>query len=357
VAQSPAVRVAVAVPIEREITDNEECTGHTEAVESVDIRARVTGYLDKVRFKDGAEVKEGDLLFEIDPRPFQAAYDQAVAQVKLREADRKFRLAELNRAKQLIDKNAISGSDYDQIVAQHDQAVAALAAAQADADSARLNLEFTKLASPIAGVTSRTQITRGNLVKADQTLLTSVVSVEPMYVYFDVDERTILEVQQHIREGKIKLRDKEKETIPVTMAVANQDGFPHQGVIDFGENRFDQNTGTVRVRAVFPNPKPAKGTRVLTPGLFARVRIPLGEPYKSLVVAERAIGADQGQKYVLVVNDKNEVEYRRVTLGKLENRLRVITDGLQAGQRVIVSGLQRVRPGSIVEPKLVNMEN
>ncbi len=200
----PPALVTVALPMERETYDYEDFTGHTAPVESVDIRARVTGYLDKIAFKDGADVKEGDILFEIDPRPFKAALDQAVAQVNLRAADLKYRRAERERAEELLPKNAVSKSDYDQAVAMQDQAAAALDAAQAAERSAQLNLDFTTLRSPITGVMSRTQITRGNLVQADQTLLSNVVSVDPMYVYFDVDEPTILEVQEKVLRRQVE---------------------------------------------------------------------------------------------------------------------------------------------------------
>jgi membrane fusion protein, multidrug efflux system len=349
-----AVPVSVALPIEKEIVDYEDFTGRTDAVESVDIRARVTGYLDKVCFQEGAEVKKGDLLFEIDPRPFQAQYDQASSQVKLCEADLKFRKSDLDRVKQLMAQNAVSGSDFDQSVASHDKAAAALATAQAAEEAARLNLDFTKLYSPIDGEISRARITKGNLVNADQTLLTSVVSVDPMYVYFDIDELTILRVQQGVRLGTIKVRVADE--IPAWMGLGNEDGYPREGYLDFAENRLDPDTGTIQVRGVFPNPKPSVGSRVLRPGLFTRVRVFVGSPYKAILVPERALGADQGQKYLLVVNDKNEVEYRPVTVGKLDGQLRAIATGLKAGERVIVNGLQRVRPGTTVVPKIVDID-
>lgn len=352
--ESVAVPVTVSVPIEGKTIDREEFSGRTEAVESVEIRARVTGYLNKVCYREGAEVKQGDLLFEIDRRPFEAKHAREVATVKGREADVQLRELELKRAKTLLPDKAISESDYDRAVAAHDQAVAALAAAQASVEEARLELDFTRLLSPIAGEISRAQVTSGNLVNADQTLLTSVVSVDPMYVYFDIDERTILNLEQAIRDGRIQASG-ERE-VPVWMGLANEEGFPHQGVIDFAENRFDAGTGTIRVRGVFKNPKPAVGERPLMPGLFARVCVFVSQPYQALMVAERALGNDQGQNYLLVVNAKNEVEYRRVTVGRLDGQLRVIREGLQAGERVIVNGQQRVRPGDTVVPKLVAME-
>jgi RND family efflux transporter MFP subunit len=353
VAPPTAVTVTVSTPIEREVFDYEDFTGRTEAVESVEIRARVTGYLEKICFKEGSEVNQGDLLFEIDPRPFKARYDQVTAQIKVREANVQYRQAELARGRALLPQNAISQSDFDQMAAAYAEAVASVTAAEASAEEAKLNLDFTRIASPIAGRISRASITEGNLVRADDTLLTTVVSVDPMYAYFDVNERTILRIGRNVRQGKIQARDGEK--IPVLMALADDEAFPHQGTIDFADNRVDPGTGTIRVRGVFPNPKPDRGNRVLMPGLFARLRVPIGEPYKALMVTERAVGTDQGQKYLLVVNEQGRVEYRRVRVGRLEDGLRVIKAGLHAGERVIVSGLQRVRPGVPVESQTVDM--
>jgi len=352
-APPPVVQVTVALPIQRDVVDYEDFTGRTEAVESVEIRARVTGYLDRILFEEGAEVKKDAPLFVIDPRPFKADYDRDVAQVAVREANLTYREAELARGKLLVAQKAMSQSNFDEIVAAYGEAAAAVTAAKANTEGAKLNLDFTAIASPIDGRISRAAVTRGNLVKADVTLLTTVVSVDPMYVYFDMDEPTILRVQQSIREGKIKAKDPSK--IPVMMGLGNEAGFPHEGTIDFADNRLDPGTGTIRVRGVFTNPKPAVGSRVLLPGLFCRVRVPLGDPYPAILVAERALGSDLGQKYVLVVDDKNEVQYRTVQVGRLDSGLRVILVGLQAGERVIVTGLQRVRPGAKVEAKVVQM--
>jgi RND family efflux transporter MFP subunit len=354
---TPPARVTVALPLERETCNFEEASGRTEAVESVEIRSRVTGYLDKINFYDGAEVKQGDVLFEIDARPFIAARDQAAAQVNLRKADLEFRTAELERANKLINDNAISKSDFDQIVGAKAQAVAAVAAAEASERAAQLDVDFTKLIAPINGAVSRTKITRGNLVQADQTILTTIVSVDPMYVYFNIDERTILGLQERLRKGTIKA--KKGELIPVWMELDDNEGFRHKGYVDFAENRFDWKTGTIQLRAVFENPKPETGARVLLPGLYAKVRIPVSEVYKAIMIAEIAICDQQGQKYVFVVNDKNkdknEVEIRPVVLGKKEGRLRVIQEGLKMTDRVIVTGIQRVRPGAVVEPKVADM--
>lgn len=353
--QAVAVPVTVALPIERGIVDYEEFNGRTEAVEIVDIRARVTGYLDVIHFQDGAEVKKGDLLYEIDPRPFIAAHDRSKSQVELCKADVKFREAERKRAETLLPKSAISQSEADQILATYSQAVASLAAAEASERADALNVNFTKVISPINGVTSRSQITRGNLVQADQTVLTTIVSVDPMYAYFNMDDNTILRLQEMVRTGRIQVKN--DEFLPVLMQVSEEQGFRHDGVVDFGENRFDPNTGTIRLRGVFPNPKPQLGTRLLMPGLFAKIRIPIGNPRKTLLVADSAIVRDQGQKCVRVVDSNNKVENRPVTVGRLEGGMRVIEKGLNPDERVIVVGGQRVRPGDPVTPELKKMED
>ncbi|MEN6450171.1 MAG: efflux RND transporter periplasmic adaptor subunit [Thermoguttaceae bacterium] len=354
-ASQPAVPVSVAVPIQQKVADYEDFTGRLEAVGKVEIRSRVTGYLDKVCFVEGTEVKKGDLLFEIDARPFQAKYDQALAKIELCEADLRFRKAELARKSELVKKSAVSRSDYDQSVAAHDQAKAALAAAKAAAEEAKLNLGYTKLYSPVDGEVGRALIRNGNLVLADQTELTTVVPVDPVYGYFFVDERTILEVKEAIRTAKIKVKDNEE--VPVQMGLMTEQGYPHQGYLDFMDNQLDPNTGTMRVRGVFANPKPAVGSRVLKAGYFARVRVMSSEMQDALMISERAIGVDQSQKYVLVVDDKNVVQYRPVTpwAGRFVDSLQVIESGLKPNDRVIVSGLQRVRPGMTVVPKVVDM--
>jgi len=354
-APPPVAQVTVALPIQRDVVDHEDFTGRTEAVESVEIRARVTGYLDRILFEEGSEVKKDAPLFVIDPRPFKAEYDRDLAQVAVREANLTYREAELARGKLLVVQKAMSQSNFDEIVASHGEAGAAVTAAKANTEVSKLNLDFTAIASPIDGQTSKAAVTRGNLVKADLTLLTTVVSVDPMYVYFDMDEQTILRVKQNVREGKIKAKEPTK--IPVMMGLGNEAGFPHEGTIDFADNRLDSGTGTIRVRGVFANPKPATGSRVLLPGLFCRVRVPLGDPYQAILVAERALGSDLGQKYVLVVDDQGEVQYRTVQIDRLDGGLRVIQGGLQAGQQVIVTGLQRVRPGAKVEAKVVQMSD
>jgi RND family efflux transporter MFP subunit len=343
--------VTVSYPVERDVTDYADYTARTAAVDSVEVRARVWGYLDKVNFKEGALVKKEDVLFEIDPRIYQAALDQAEGNCASLDARLKRLEADLKRAQRLVGTGAMSQEDYDKIVGDRGEAVASLQASRAALNRAKLDLEYTKVTAPVNGRVGRKIVTEGNLVQSgDQaggTLLTTIVSVDPMYAYFDVDEQTVLRVRQLIREGKAKsARDVE---IPVFLGLANEAGFPHQGTINFVDNQVNPKTGTLRLRGVFPN----EG-EVLSPGFFARVRVPIGHPYQSLLVTERAIDTDQGQKVLYIVNDKSEVVSRPVRVGALHDGMRVIEDGLKPGERVIVIGLQQVRPGMTVEPKLVD---
>jgi RND family efflux transporter MFP subunit len=345
--------VVVSNPVARKVTDYAVFTGRTEAVKSVEIRARVDGYLIRMPFQEGADVKKGDLLFQIDPRPYQATYDQAAAQValckaRLTQADADFaRTVELGKT-----PGAISKQDVDRFAALKGEAAAQLAAAEATAASAQLNLEFTNVVSPIDGMVSRYYVTEGNLVQSGQmgngTLLTKVVSIDPMYVVFYVDEQTLLYARRLIREGKAKsARDSE---IPIQLGLSDSDAFPYRGVINFVDNQIDTKTGTLLVRGAFPNKD-----RILSPGLMARVRVPIGEPHDALLVTERAIDTDQGQKILYVVNAKNEVMSRPIRMGALHSGLRVIESGINPDDRVIVNGLQRVRPGVVVDPKMVEM--
>ena len=342
--------VLVSRPVTREVTDFEDFTGRSDAVFSVEVRARVTGYLDKVLFEDGSEVKEGDLLFQIDPRPYEAALAAAEATVIQSEAHQNRLKADHRRASNLFTRGAISREEVDRIVGDYAEASAAVGIAKAQRDLAKLNLEFTKVTAPIGGRTSRRLVDPGNLVQADQTALTTIVSLDPIYVYFDIDERTLLRLRRLIREGRIKPRTEAE--VPVLVGLSDEEGYPHRGFINFSDNRVDPSTGTLRVRGVMPNPKPAQGSfRFLSPGLFMRVRLPIGTPHQSILIDEQALGTDQGKKFLYVVNDKNEIVYRPVKIGSLNEGKRVIEEGLAPGERVIVSGLQRVRPGVKVEPK------
>jgi len=352
----PPTVVVVATPLERKVTDFEYFTGRLEAVASVDVRARVTGYLQTINFKPGETVKEGDLLFLIDPRPYQADLEKAEGQVALYQAKLERAHRDYERNRPLALKGAIGQQEFDKYVGDKDEAAGGLKAAQAALAGYKLNVDFCKVTAPITGVVSRNNIDIGNLVTQDQTVLTNIVSVDPIFAYFDVDERTVLRVQQLIREGKMKSAREKGTVLNVDIGLSNDDAFPYQATVDFFDNRFNPQTGTIRMRAVLSNPKIRDTIPTFTPGLFVRVRVPIGPPHQSMLVTERALGTDQGQKYVLIVDDKNVVQARPVQVGSLQQGLRVIDSGIQASDRVIINGLQRVRPGITVDPKPGKME-
>ena len=344
--------VTVSHPVERDVTDHADFTGRTAAVDSVEVRARVPGYLDKVNFKEGALVKKDDKLFEIDPRQYRADLERARGTVAQYDA-RVHRLErDYRRVKNLLARGAVGQEEYDRYESDYREAAANLDVAKANRDLATLNMGYTRVTAPVSGRVSRYVVTVGNLIQSgDQnggTLLTTIVSVDPMYVYFDMDERTVLRVRHLIREGKASAA-REAEW-PVSLGLATEEGFPHQGTINFEDNQVNPKTGTLRVRGVFRNKD-----ELLSPGLFARVRVPIGRAHRGLLVTDRAVDTDQGQKVLYVVNEKNEVVSRAVRLGALHHGLREVAEGLNAGERVIVSGLQQVRPGVTVEPRLVDM--
>jgi multidrug efflux system membrane fusion protein len=349
--------VPVSQPIERQVTDFVDFTGRTDAVQSVDVRARVTGYLVQMPFKEGTEVKKGDLLFEIDPRPYQAQLDQAQSQVALTQAQLLLAKTTLARDRRVnIDvPGSISAQQLDQDQAAVDEATARVKAAQAATEAYRLNLEFTRVTSPIDGMVSRYYLTLGNLVNQDQTLLTTVVSLDPMYAYFDMDEATLLNVRRAIKEGRIKV-PKDRADIPIYMALHGEQGFPHRGTFNFINNVVNPSTGTILVRASFDNPTISGRVRLLTPGMFVRIRLPIGEPHRALLVVDRALGSDQGIRFVYVVDSQNKIQYRRVTPGPLQDDgLRVIEEGVTKDDWVVVGALQRVRPRMEVRPDQVAM--
>jgi multidrug efflux system membrane fusion protein len=346
----------VSEPIQRQITDYVDFTGRTDAVQSVNIIPRVTGYLMKMPFTEGAEVKgpkdgkPGDLLFEIDPRPYQAQFDQAQGQVYLNEARVKEAKADNSRARELAKTpGAIAQQDLDRYQAAEEEAIASVQAAKASLEVFKLNLNFCQVTAPIDGQVSRYYLTLGNLVNQDQTLLTTVVSLDPMYVYFDMDEPTVLRIRTAINDGRIKRP--QDGVLPVLIGLQNKPGYPYEGRINFVNNQVNSATGSISVRGVVQNPKPDGGARLLSPGMFARIRLPIGQPHPALLVIDRALGSDQGLKYLYVLDANNTVEYRRVETGALqEDGLRVITSGLQPNDRVIVGGIQQARPKMKIRP-------
>jgi multidrug efflux system membrane fusion protein len=344
--------VPVSQPVQRSVTDYIDYTGRLDAVQAVDVRARVTGYLIQMPFKEGAEVKKGDLLFEIDPRPYQAQVDAAQAQVNLAEANYKLARAENVRSRAIArrDPGAISAEDLERYAAQEAQANAQVGLAKANLETARLYLGFTKVTSPIDGIVSRYYYTLGNLVTQDSTLLTTVVSYDPMYAYFDMEERVILRLREMINQGKLQV-PADRTNIPILMGLEGEEGYPHRGTFDFANNTVNPSTGTIAVRAVFPNPLPPGGRRLLTPGMFVRIRVPIGSPQSAQLIIDRAIGSDQGLRFVYVVDPDNKVRYQRVQTGPLQpDGLRVITNGLAADDWVAIGALQQIRPQIQVVP-------
>ncbi len=355
VAPPQAPVVPCSQPITREVTDYVDFTGRTDAVESVDIRPRVTGYLVQMPFREGDEVKNGDLLFVVDPRPYQAQLDQAEGLVKLYQAQ--LDLSKTTFARDVnISKTpgAVSLQQLDQDRAAVGEAEAQVAAYEASLEVYKLNLNFTKVTSPIDGQVSRYYLTRGNLVVQDQTLLTTVVSMDPIYAYFDVDEPTLLRIRRAVSEGRIPVP--QRGQVPVMMGLQGEEGFPHEGTINFVNNQVNPTTGSITWRGVFPNPKPPTGFRLLSPGMFVRMRLPIGRPHSAVLVIDSAVVADQGLKYVYVVDAKNTVQYRRVTTGPLESDgMRVIEDGLKTDDLVVVGALQQVRPRMQIVPEKIPM--
>jgi RND family efflux transporter MFP subunit len=338
--------VTVAKPLVRQITDWDEYTGRLAAVESVEIRARVSGYLQSVHFQDGALVKRGDLLFVIDPRPYEAARDEARADLTSARVRLELAVNDLDRARRLFASRAISEEELDARNKEKREADSALEAAQAAEKAAALNLEFARIKAPISGRIGRKLVTVGNLVTSDgnnATLLTTLVSVDPIHVYFTADERAFLRYTRLAEQG---IRPSSRNVAnPVRLQLADEQGFPHEGVMDFVDNTVDQATGTMQGRAIFANPRGD-----LTPGLFGRIQL-LGEgPYEALIVPDQAIGTDQAQRLVYVVGEDNAVTPRPVTLGRSLGALRVIRSGLKPTDRVVINGVQRVRPGSAVKP-------
>jgi RND family efflux transporter MFP subunit len=350
--QAPAPQVSVASALERDVTEWDEFTGRLEAVESVEVRPRVTGYIESVNFTEGSTVRKGDLLFVIDPRPYRAELAKAEAELARAVARAELAVADEERSAKLLDIKAVSREEYDSRVNGSREAKADVAAARAAVDAAKLNLEFTRITAPISGRVSKAVVTAGNLVTGGSnaaSLLTTVVSLDPMYVTFEGDEQIYLKYNELSRLGeRTSSRDAAN---PVLMGLANENGYPHHGSMVFVDNQVDPRTGTIRARASFENKD-----GYLTPGLFARVKLLGHNSYRAVLVDDRAIGTDQSQKFVYVIDAQNKVTYRPVTVGRLTDGLRIVQKGLQAGETVVVNGLQRVRPGVVVAPERVAMD-
>jgi RND family efflux transporter MFP subunit len=350
-APPPLQAVTVAEVPEREITEWDEFTGRLEAVDQVEIRPRVSGYIKRVAFAEGKEVKKGEVLFEIDPRPYEADLARAEAELERARSASALAQSEVQRAGKLVDVQAISREEFDSRTSAEAQGGATVRAAEAAVQTARLNLEWTRVRSPIAGRVSNALVTAGNLVQAGPpagAVLTTVVSVDSMYLYFDSDEQTYLRYASRARSsGGTNWRT---ARLPVYLGLANESGFPHQGRLDFVDNQVDPRTGTIRIRAVFSN-----RSRALTPGLFARVKLVGTEKMNVMLVRDAAIGTDQDRKFVLVVGSGDTLAYRPIVPGRLADGLRIVTSGLKPGERIVVNGLMRVRPGMKVAPTVTAM--
>jgi multidrug efflux system membrane fusion protein len=386
---SEVLTIPVSKPVQRQVSDYVDYNGQTVPINSVDIRARVTGYLNEVTFTEGAEVSKGDLLFVIDPRPYQSQVAQARAQLALNQANYRLAVAEYQRGRAISrDPNAISVEDLEKLAAAQDSNKASVDVAKANLEDAELLLSWTRVTSPIDGQISRFFFTVGNLISQDQTLLTTIVSLDPMYVTFEMDTPTLNRVIAAINAGKIE-RVPTLEKAPLFIGLEGEDGYPHEGHLNFVNNQVNPATGTLLVRGVFDNKPPVMkesqsrpesiagimgllaspkvpapllaasqvlparlGVRLLKPGLFVRVRLPIGQPHPALLVVDRAIGSDQGLRYVYVLDDQNRVQYRRVETGALqEDGLRVISKGIEANDRVVIGGLQQVQPKMVVKPE------
>src|SRR5436853_130413 len=345
--QQGPLPVNVVTAVEKEVNEWDEFTGRLEAVESVEIRPRVSGYITEIPFEAGAIIKKGDLLYVIDPRPYQADFARAAAEFERMQAQLKLAQIELDRAKELRTKNTISASEFDQKAATYQGASAAAASAEAAKNSAALNLEFTQIKSPIDGRVSDARITLGNLVQpgaGPESVLTTVVSVDPIYAKVDADENAILKYVKLSEEGKRVSARTAK--IPAFIELGNETDFPHEGYIDFVDNRLDPSTGTVRARGVLKNWNP----NFITPGFFARVRVAGATPYRAALIDDKVISSQQGLKYAFVVKPDNTVERRTLETGPLFEGKRIVKRGLKDGEKGVLTRLQMLEPGMSVTP-------
>lgn len=343
-AAAEAPEVVVATTTVKNVAGSGEYTTRIEADESIEVRARVNGYLQETLFKDGDMVKKGDVLFVIDPKPFEAELEKARGQLKEAESQLELAAANAKRADQLFKDNVISRVEFEKYTTDGQRAAAAVQAARGAVDGAELNLKFSRVTSPVTGKASKGAFSVGNLVEAGKQVLTTVVSLDPVKASFDVDERSALAMRRQMVEKGLEVAAA-REQLKVKLVLADGKDYPHSGKIDFVDNQVNASTGTIRARAVFPNPE-----QLVAPGMFARVRL-IGEEKEALLIPERAIGTDQSDKYVYVINDQNIAEFRKVKPGVMAEGLRVIEEGLKPGERVVVDGLLRVRPGNPVRVK------
>src|SRR5215475_13100108 len=339
--------VTVTPAEQREVKDWDEYTGRLAPFGTVEVRPKVSGYLTEVKFDDGDMVKQGQVLFVIDPRPYQADQDRAQGEYDQADASLKLATAEYDRAKQLREKGATSAGDFDKSSASFLKAQGALLTARAALEHARLDLEFCRITSPIDGHASLANITVGNLVSPQtEKPLTTIVSTNPVYGYADVDERSLLRYVRYYASKKVLPGDEDKVKVPIQLSLQDEKDFSHTGYIDFLDNRVDPETGTIRIRGVFDFEN-----GLLGPGLFVRLRIPAGAPYQAVLVPQRSVTSTQGEKFVVVIGQDNIATFRPVELGTLNAGMQVIRKGLAAGERVVVDGLLKVRPGEKVDPK------
>jgi RND family efflux transporter MFP subunit len=345
--EPPAPEVTVSKPLVKSVTDYLEFTGIVKAIEEIDIRARVEGFLESVHFEDGAYVKEDQLLFTIDPKPYKAAVENARGQLGRHQAQLKRAEREYQRNLTLFKQNAASEANVVKWKSEMEESRAAVISAQAALDRARLDLGYCTIRSPIDGRIGRSMVDVGNLVGAgEKTLLTTVRQPSPIYAYFSINERDLLRVMKMARDEGIPADNPDK--IALELGLANETGFPHKGHLDYADSTVDPNTGTLELRGVFPNPGPPY---IIVPGLFVRLRLPIARRENALLVAERALGLDQGGRYLLVVENENKVDQRYVKIGDLRDGMRVIEEGLKAEDWVVVKGIQRAIPGAKVTPR------
>jgi RND family efflux transporter MFP subunit len=342
--------VSVAPAIQRQVQEFDEFTGRLEAPQSVDVRPRVSGYIKGVHFRDGQEVRQGDLLFSIDADPYLAELAKAKAQLAAAQTQVELARSEEERAHKLIDVKAISQQEYDQLTSGSRSAAANVQAAQAAVAAAELSVGYAQIRAPIAGRVSRANVTAGNLVNVGDPVLTSIVSQDRVYAYFEAGEDSYLKYVRLDREGARP--SSRTHANPVMMGLADEQGYPHRGVMDFVDNKLNPQTGAMRGRAVFDN-----ADRRFTPGLFARLKLIGSGTYSAVLTPEQAIGTDQSKKFVLVIGEGNAAQFREVKLGALIDGMRVIRDGLKPGELVVVDGLQRVRPGMPVTPEKLQVDD